>query len=68
MQLTVADVSADAIRNEGSIIVLEGINEAGKVIWFAADWRPALEIIAIVQDEGELVVEIEPWQIVGTLS
>jgi hypothetical protein len=60
----VADYSA--VRDEGSIICLEGIDEAGDVYWFAADRRMALDIIHDARCGIEVCVEVEPWQILGS--
>jgi len=63
IRLTVADDSA--VRDEGSIIVLEGVDEAGDIYWFAADRRMALDIIHDVQAGLTVEVCVESWQILG---
>jgi hypothetical protein len=63
VRLVVADDSA--VRDEGTIIVLEGITEEGQVYWFACDRRCALQIIHDVQAGLDVSLEVEPWQILG---
>jgi hypothetical protein len=66
LHLVVGDESA--VRDEGSVIVLEGVDDDGDVYWFACDRRPALDIIHALQSgyETEIDVFVEPWQIVGS--
>jgi len=56
------------VRDEGTIILLKGIDIEDKEYVFAADRRPALDILtylAHLQDEEPgPTVEVEPWQIV----
>jgi hypothetical protein len=47
IRLTVCDDSA--VHDEGTVVVLEGVDSEGQVFWFAADRRAALQIIHDVQ-------------------
>jgi len=64
VRLTVADDSA--VRNEGSVLVLEGIDAEGNVWWFAVDRRAGLDVIHDCQAGLTVELEIEDWQILGS--
>lgn len=56
------------VRDEGTIVVLEGVDEEGRVFHFAADHRPAQDILNALSDpetESEVLVDVEEWQILG---
>jgi hypothetical protein len=63
MELCVTDI----VRDEGSIVVLQGIATDGtdRVVNFAADHRPAQDIMDAIASGNDVYVEVEPWQIVG---
>ena len=52
------------VRDEGSVIVLEGVDHGGRaVIRFAADHRPGRAIVEALASEEPVVVEVERWQV-----
>ena len=57
-----------AVRNEGTIIVLEGTTANGHLIQFAADHRPANAIIEALDAGEDVRCEIAPWQVLAMES
>ena len=55
------------VRDEGTVVVLTGRNDAGRVIRFVVDHRSAQDILNLIGD-GLLTVEVEPWQILGPVA
>jgi hypothetical protein len=55
------------IRDEGTIVVFGGYDvDTDLPVMFAADHRPAQDIIdAIQKGEGPIFVTIESWQVIG---
>ena len=53
------------VRDEGTIVVFSGLDDEGRDHWFAADHRPAQAIVAALEDDEPVEVEVEPWQLVG---
>jgi hypothetical protein len=58
---------ASHVRDEGTIICIEGWDEAGEPHWVGCDRRPALDIIHALQsgEETEIEVDVAVWQLVG---
>lgn len=54
-----------AVADEGSIIVLYGVTDAGKVITFGCDHRMARPILADLASGETPVALVEEWQILG---
>lgn len=63
MLLTVT--AEGGVDDHGSVILLEGTDEEGASRWFFADRRVALDLIEVVQVEGEIQAEVESWQLWG---
>lgn len=62
MRLTVTEPVAD----HGSIVMLRGIeHETDRVVTFAADHRPAQDIVNALADGEDVEVEIEDWQVMS---
>jgi hypothetical protein len=63
MELCVHDI----IRDEGTIVVLVGQTTDGtdRLVKFAADRRPAQDIMDALASGNDVLVDVEPWQIVG---
>lgn len=61
MRLTVTRM----IEDQGSVVVFEGDNEVGPTTThlFAADWRPAQDIVAALERGEEPQVDVENWQL-----
>lgn len=57
--------SETSIDNQGTVIVLEGTDDQGRTHYFAADHRPARDLLEIVAVEGDVPVEVESWQLLG---
>jgi hypothetical protein len=59
----------DLVRDEGTVVVFSGFDEAGQYYHFAADHRPAQAIAEALADVGDrdddIVVEVESWQLLG---
>jgi hypothetical protein len=54
------------VRDEGSIVLFQGTSlEDGRVVTFAADHRPAQELINGMLNDEEIIAFVEPWQVVG---
>ena len=51
------------VSDEGSILVLSGIDEQGTCFWFAADHRAGHSIMEAFAEGEEVEVEVESWQI-----
>lgn len=57
------------VSDEGTIVVLEGVNEDGSTIHFGVDHRPAQDILnALIEEEEDIYVEIEGWQVVRRIE
>lgn len=56
------------IANEGSVIILEGIDEeTGESVHFACDHRPARDILDALSSDDfaeDIHVDVEGWQII----
>jgi len=63
MNLTVT--SEATFVQDGSVVTVTGQDDEGRDWVFAGDWRPMLDLAAVVQDEGEVEVSVEPWQILA---
>lgn len=61
--MTAYVVVTRVVRDEGSIVVLEGIAEDGGRVEFAADHRPAHAIAASLDAGARPLAEVEPWQV-----
>lgn len=57
------------VRDEGSIIVFQGLTERGTEVLFAVDHRPAQILLDALEaddgDEGAVVASVAPWQIIA---
>ena len=60
----------DIVRDEGSIVVLQGITTDGtdRVMNFACDHRPAQDIINAISQGEDVEVDVEAWQVLGTIQ
>lgn len=56
------------VRDEGTVVVFEGSdnNADGRLICFAADHRPAQDIVWALEAGEDVQVVVEPWQLVGS--
>jgi len=63
MTLTLNQVSIPA----GSTIGYgQGIDEEGRRVRFASDWRPLRDLgEALVEADASILVEVEPWQVLS---
>lgn len=57
----------DIVRDEGSVVILVGQTTDGtdRLVKFAADRRPAIDIMSAIAGGVDVFVLVEPWQIVG---
>jgi hypothetical protein len=55
------------LRDEGTVLVLQGRNSRGKIVAFGVDYRPAQRILFGLEGDGEVEVEIEPWMVLGRI-
>jgi len=62
MLLTVSHDSF--LHDDGSVVVLTGVDENGKTWRFGADFRIAYDLLGAAI-EGEITVEVEDWQLLG---
>ena len=54
------------VRDEGSVVVFMGTSlEDGRPVTFAADHRPARELINGLCNDEEVVAIVESWQVIG---
>ena len=52
------------VRDEGTVVLFEGVDvEHETRVCFAADHRPARDIVAAREAHEPVVVDVEPWQI-----
>jgi len=63
IRLSVAD--DPAVRDEGTLILLEGLDEAGQRYWFGCDRRMAVDILHDVAAHITVEVDLEAWLILG---
>lgn len=61
--ITVTEGDLEAIVDQGSVVVFTGTDSHDRVVTFAVDHRPARDIVALVQQEGELACQVEDWQV-----
>lgn len=61
--LTVTDVCK--VNPQGSVVLIEGIDQSGHHHWFGTDPRLAGDLIAAAQAEGEVLASVESWQLWG---
>lgn len=62
MEIEVTQIVKDA----GSVVIFQGTSlEDGSVVTFAADHRPAQELINGMLNDEEVIALVEPWQVVG---
>jgi hypothetical protein len=52
-------------RPDGSVIILTGTGPEGQRVTFAADRRPAQDLVSAILESGEETAEVEGWQILG---
>jgi hypothetical protein len=57
-----------AVRDEGTIVIFEGIGIDNRPVLFAVDHRYAQAIIDTLDIHGECYVDIEAWQIIGRVA
>lgn len=53
------------VRDEGTIVVLEGTNDEGETVRFACDHRPAQDIINALEAGQDPEAAVASWQFVG---
>jgi hypothetical protein len=63
MLLTVSNESS--VIDQGTVLVLEGTADDGTVYRFGADRRMAIMLLEAVHEEGEVLAEVEGWQLLG---
>jgi len=61
VEVTVTEI----VRDEGSIVLFRGLTEDGAAVTFAADHRPAQELINGLLNDEEVIAIVDPWQIIG---
>jgi len=52
-------------RASGSVWVLVGLTDDGDLVRFGADWRPARDIAAALDDGDDVAVLVDGWQILS---
>lgn len=59
-------VSADSwYSDQGSVVLVDGVDSDGKTRRFAGDSRMVYDILNAATVEGEVAVEVEGWQLWG---
>ena len=59
-------VTADGpIVDHGTIVVFTGVDEDGVEHKVGVDHRPAQELIFLLDEQPEVVIEAESWQVLG---
>ena len=61
MRLTVEAL----IEDQGTVVVLSGRDDLGRLYTFAADHRPAQAIVAALEEEVSVAVEVDSWAILS---
>jgi 2-iminoacetate synthase ThiH len=63
-------VEAGAVNwDGGSVATATGTDtETGDTVVFAGDWRPMRDLASLLEEEGEIVCEVEEWQILRRTS
>lgn len=57
------------VENHGSVVVLTGQPEGREaLVRFGVEPREAEYILAIIDDQGEIDVQVEGWQVMGEVS
>jgi len=56
------------VRDEGSLVILQGLTDDNQVVNFAADHRCAQAILDAVAQGEDVEVELEDWQILGVIG
>lgn len=62
-RVTLTEDDLDALVDEGTVVVFTGTDEQQRLVTFGVDHRNARDIVAIVREQGELVVGIDSWQV-----
>ncbi|RZU36006.1 hypothetical protein EV284_3489 [Streptomyces sp. BK022] len=68
MLVTVAVEDLDTIENHGSVIAITGTTEDNTRVTFAGDTRVMGGLIEWVEEAGDTLVQIEAWQVLGTVQ
>jgi hypothetical protein len=65
--LTIED--AAAAQPHGNVVVMPGTTEDGRRVTFSGDAREMTICLQalVIDDEEQIVIEIEPWQLVPVL-
>ena len=64
-EITLSRDDLGTIVDEGSIVIITGTSESGERVIFAGDARPMRELVNGIVNEGEVVAEVEDYQILG---
>jgi len=56
------------IEDHGSIVVFEGRDEEGWAVQFAADHRPAAELVQAIGEFGEAQCEVPGYMMMGRVE
>ena len=66
MLVTVDTVNTPASPMD-SIITASGLDEHGNRVTFGGDHRPMAGLAEMVEYEGEVACEVEPWQVLSSV-
>lgn len=67
MRITVDTVNAPASMMS-TIITASGLDAQGRRVTFAGDHRPMRDLAEVVEQEGEVTVDLEPWQVLSVVD
>jgi hypothetical protein len=65
--LTLIEVTG-VVTDEGTIVVLSGVDAVGREVTFAADWRMAQDIVTAIAEGEDVLTAVEPWAILYTAA
>lgn len=54
------------VRDEGSVVVFEGLDEEGALVTFAVDHHIAQDLVNLLEAGEDPEVEVPEWSILGT--
>ena len=68
MLLTITVEDLDTVENHGSIVRITGTADNGDRVTFAGDTRAMNGMAEFVEELGDVVVDVEDWQILSTTN
>jgi hypothetical protein len=67
MEVTITQSDLATVADRGTMWTMTGTGPAGERVTFGGDWRPMRDMCAAVEDAGEVIAEVEDWQITRTV-